>query len=114
MDDFYKQMSVVRQRWDEQADGEYIPRRAVLETIDKWHEDKADIEDLIIDITYMQGVAIPIDGEYILKETARRIIDSPRNKEQMLRMLNSIPSVSIPNKRPKTNEIIDASYGTPI
>ena len=29
--------------------------------------------------------------ELISKETARRIIDSPRNKEQMLRMLESIP-----------------------
>lgn len=31
--------------------------------------------------------------ELISKEMARRIIDSPRNKEQMLRMLKSIPSV---------------------
>lgn len=30
-------------------------------------------------------------GKYIHKETARRIIDSPRNKEQMLMVLNSIP-----------------------
>jgi len=42
-----------------QADGEYISRQAVLETIDKWYEDKADIEDLIVKITYMPSVAIP-------------------------------------------------------
>ena len=42
-----------------QADGEYIPRKMVLETIDKWYEDKADIEDLIVKITYMPSVAIP-------------------------------------------------------
>ena len=43
----------------EQADGEYIPKQAVLENIDQWYEDKADIEDLIVKITYIQGVAIP-------------------------------------------------------
>ena len=42
-----------------QADGEYIPRQAVIETIDKWHEDRGDIEDLIVKITYMPSVAIP-------------------------------------------------------
>ena len=42
-----------------QADGEYIPKQTVLENIDQWYEDKADIEDLIVKITYMQGVAIP-------------------------------------------------------
>ena len=31
-------------------------------------------------------------NELISKEMVRRIIDSPRNKEQMLRMLESIPS----------------------
>ncbi len=31
--------------------------------------------------------------ELISKEMARRIIDSPRNKKQMLRMLESIPVV---------------------
>lgn len=33
-------------------------------------------------------------NEYILKEVARRIIDSPRSKEQMLAMLKQTPSIS--------------------
>lgn len=46
-----------------QADGEYIPKQAVLENIDQWYEDKADIEDLIVKITYMPSVAIPPDHD---------------------------------------------------
>lgn len=42
-----------------QADGGYIPKKAVLDIIDGWYEEKADIEDLIVRITYMQGMAIP-------------------------------------------------------
>ena len=34
-----------------------------------------------------------IDMDLIDRETVRRIIDSPRTKEQMLMMLDSVPSV---------------------
>ena len=39
--------------------------------------------------------------ELISKEMARRIIDSPRNKEQILRMLESIPSAETQRMRAK-------------
>lgn len=52
-----------------QADGEYIPKQAVLENIDQWYEDKADIEDLIVKITYMPSVAIPNKaGHWIVRD----------------------------------------------
>lgn len=53
--EFYNWDAPIRHK----ADREYIPKQAVLENIDQWYEDKADIEDLIVRITYMQGVAIP-------------------------------------------------------
>ena len=33
--------------------------------------------------------------EYIRKDTARRIIDSPRNREQMVAMLEAVPSEDV-------------------
>ena len=33
-----------------------IDRQAVLQIIDEWYDDKADIEDLIVRITYMPSV----------------------------------------------------------
>lgn len=45
--------------------------------------------------------------ELIYKDTARRIIDSPRTKEQMLRMLESIPPV-LEMTREIPDDVIDA------
>lgn len=38
-------------------------------------------------------------AEYIRKDTARRIIDSHRNKEQMLAMLDAVPSEDVQTLR---------------
>ena len=48
-------------------------------------------------------------NELISKEMVRRIIDSPRNKEQMLRMLESIPSA-----QPEIIRCEDCKYLAPI
>jgi len=34
-------------------------------------------------------------ADYIRKDTARRIIDSPRNREQMIAMLEAVPSEDV-------------------
>ena len=34
-------------------------------------------------------------ADYIRKDTARRIIDSPRNREQMITMLEAVPSEDV-------------------
>lgn len=77
-----------------QADGEYIPKQAVLENIDQWYEDKADIEDLIVKITYMPSVAIPsadmfsdLKAEISVYENGEQSID------EMLQGIKSIISI---------------------
>ena len=56
---YYPQVDGITPTVVAQADGEYIPKQAVLENLDQWYEDKADIEDLIVRITYMPSVDIP-------------------------------------------------------
>ena len=41
-----------------------IDRRAVLQIIDEWYDDKADIEDLIVRITYMPSATPTERVEY--------------------------------------------------
>lgn len=52
--------------------------------------------------------------ELISKEVVRRIINSPRNKEQMLRMLDAIPSAQTERDIPvKPVEATDTAWGIP-
>ena len=52
-----------------------ISRDAVLKIIDKWYENKSDIEDLIILITYMQSVTVRQTGEWIERKNIPKSVD---------------------------------------
>ena len=93
------------------ADGDRaVSLNAVLKIIDEWYDDKADIEDLIVRVTYMPSVTPQPCGDAISRKDAEKRIDEALTRVLVdsegigKKILSKLPSIT--PERPKGHWIL--------